>query len=128
MTVFGTGEQCRCFGHIEDVVEGIVECVTSPGTVGEIFNLGNTEQITITALAAKVIAATGSTSPIRYVPYSQAYGEGFEDMQQRMPDISKAHACFGYTPRRSLDEIISAVIRHVQQQKAPKGGVLSHVA
>jgi UDP-glucose 4-epimerase len=127
VTVFGTGEQSRCFGHIEDVVEGIIACVTSPRTVGEIFNLGSTEQITIAALAAKVIAATGSTSPIRYVPYSEAYGEGFEDMEQRIPDISKAHACFGYMPRRSLDEIISAVIRHDQQQKAQRG-VLLHVA
>lgn len=127
VTVFGTGEQSRCFGHVDDVVEGIIACVSSPKTVGEIFNLGNTEQITITALAAKIVAATGSASPIRYVPYSQAYGEGFEDMEHRIPNISKAGACFGYAPKRSLDEIISAVIRHFQQQ-AQKGLVLSHVA
>jgi UDP-glucose 4-epimerase len=128
VTVFGTGEQSRCFGHVDDVIEGVLACVASPRTVGEIFNLGNTEQITIRALAEKIIAATGSTSPIRHVPYSQAYGEGFEDMEHRVPDISKAHACFGYTPRRSLDEIINAVIPYVQQQQAQKGIVLSHVA
>ncbi len=128
VTVFGTGEQSRCFGHVNDVIEGILACVTSPGTVGEIFNLGSTEQITITALASKIIAATGSKSPIRYVPYSQAYGEGFEDMEHRIPDLQKAHACFGYAPKRSLDEIIRAVIQHIQQQKAQKGIALSHVA
>jgi UDP-glucose 4-epimerase len=128
VTVFGTGEQSRCFGHVDDIVEGIVACVGSPKTVGEIFNLGNTKQITISALAAKIIAATGSKSSIRYIPYSEAYGEGFEDMEHRIPDISKAHACFGYTPKRSLDEIISAVIRQVRQQNAEKGPVLSHVA
>jgi len=128
VTVFGTGEQSRCFGHVDDVIEGILACVTSAQTVGEIFNLGNTEQVTMKALAARIIAATGSKSPIRYVPYSQAYGEGFEDMEHRIPDISKAHACFGYTPKRSLDEIISAVIEYIQQQKTLKGSVLSHVA
>jgi len=126
--VFGTGEQSRCFGHVDDVVEGILACIASPGTVGEIFNLGSTEQITITALAEKIIAATGSKSPIRYIPYSQAYGEGFEDMEHRIPDLRKAHLCFGYKPKRCLDEIISAVIQHTQQQKAHKGTSLSHVA
>ena len=128
VTVFGTGEQSRCFSHVDDVIEGILACVTSAQTVGEIFNLGNTEQVTVKALAARIIAATGSKSPIRYVPYSQAYGEGFEDMEHRIPDISKAHACFGYTPKRSLDEIISAVIQYIQQEKTQKGFVLSHVA
>ncbi len=128
VTVFGTGEQTRCFGHVDDVTDGIIACVTSPGTIGEIFNLGNTERITMTALAERIIAATGSKSTIRYVSYSQAYGEGFEDMEHRIPDIRKAHECFGYTPKRSLDEIIRAVIQHVQRQKAQKGIALSHVA
>jgi UDP-glucose 4-epimerase len=128
VTVFGTGEQSRCFGHVDDVIEGILACVTSTRTVGEIFNLGNTEQITIKALAEKIVGATGSKSSIRYVPYAQAYGEGFEDMEHRVPDISKAHACFGYTPKRSLDEIISAVTQHIQQQKTQKGSVFAHVA
>jgi len=128
VTVFGTGEQSRCFGHVDDVIEGILVCVTSPRTVGEIFNLGSTEQITIRALAEKIIGVTGSKSSIRYVPYSQAYGEGFEDMEHRVPDISKAHTCFGYSPKRSLDEIISAVTQHIQQRKTKKGSVFAHVA
>jgi UDP-glucose 4-epimerase len=128
VTVFGTGEQSRCFGHVNDVIEGILACVTSSRTVGEIFNLGSTEQITIKALAEKIVEATGSKSSIRYVPYAQAYGEGFEDMEHRVPDISKAHACFGYTPKRSLDEIISAVTQHIQQQKTQKGSAFAHVA
>ena len=128
LTVFGSGEQSRCFGHIDDVIEGILACVSSAGTVGEIFNLGSTEQITITALAEKIIAATGSKSSVRYIPYSQAYGEGFEDMEHRIPDLSKAHLCFGYSPNRCLDKIISDVIRHIQQEKTPKDSSLSHVA
>jgi len=128
VTVFGTGEQTRCFGHVDDVTDGIIACIASPGTAGEIFNLGNTEQITITALAKKIIAATGSNSVIRYVPYSQAYGEGFEDMEHRIPDLTKARDCFGYEPKRSLDEIIRTVIQHLQQPKAQKGLALSHVA
>ena len=126
--MFGTGEQSRCFGHVEDVIEGILACVTSSQTIGEIFNLGNTEQITINALARKIIAAAGSKSSIRYLSYAQAYGQGFEDMEHRIPDISKASSCFGYMPKRSLDEIIAAVIQHIQQQKAPKGLAFSHVA
>jgi UDP-glucose 4-epimerase len=128
VTVFGTGEQSRCFGHVDDVTEGILACVTSPGTEGEIFNLGNTEQITIKALAEKILAATASKSPMRFVPYSEAYGEGFEDMQHRIPDLRKARDCFGYRPKRSLDDIIRAVIEHLQPKNAPKAVALSHVA
>ena len=110
------------------MIEGILACIASTETVGEIFNLGSTEQITITALAEKIIAATGSKSSIRYIPYSQAYGEGFEDMEHRIPDLRKAHLCFGYSPKRSLDEIIFDVIQHIQQEKTPKDSSLSHVA
>jgi UDP-glucose 4-epimerase len=128
VTVFGTGEQSRCFGHVDDVIDGMLSCASSSRTTGEIFNLGNTEQITILSLAEKIIAATGSNSCIRFVPYSEAYGDGFEDMEHRIPDITKAHAWFGYAPSRSLDDIINAVIHYVQEQKAQKGSVLSHVA
>jgi UDP-glucose 4-epimerase len=116
LTVFGTGEQARCFTHIFDVMDAMIACVSTPKTVGEIFNLGNTEEVTITALATKIKIATGSSSPIQYVPYSEAYGPGFEDMQRRIPDISKAGEWFDYQPKRSLDEIISSVIEYEQEK------------
>ena len=121
VTVFGTGDQTRCFGHVDDVVEGIVACVNSAKTVGEIFNLGNTEQITISALAAKIIAATGSKSSIRYVPYSQAYGEGFEDMDiesqiSESPGLLWIHseAFFGRDHQRG-----DSAIRQKKTEKGP---------
>ncbi|MGH7703733.1 MAG: GDP-mannose 4,6-dehydratase [Gemmatimonadales bacterium] len=117
VTVFGTGEQSRCFCHIEDVIEGIVTCMATERTAGEIFNLGSTEEISMRALAEKVIAQTGSDSRIHYVPYAEAYAEGFEDMERRVPDIRKAREWFGYAPKHSLDDIIQDVIAHARQQK-----------
>src|SRR5208282_1972448 len=80
--------------------------------VGQVFNLGNTEEITIRALAEKVIKATHSTSTIKYLSYDQAYGAGFEDMQRRVPDISKARRWLGYAPTKSLDDIIESVVAY----------------
>jgi UDP-glucose 4-epimerase len=118
VTVFGTGEQSRCFCHVEDVLDGMVACIESPTTAGEIFNLGNTQEITIRALAEKVIQTAGSSSTIRYVPYEQAYGDGFEDMERRVPDISKANRCFGFAPKRTLDDCIQGVIDFYRGAKA----------
>jgi UDP-glucose 4-epimerase len=110
ITIFGTGEQSRCFTHVSDVVEALIACVDNPRTAGEIFNIGNTQEVTISGLAARVKKATGSESPIRQIPYSEAYGAGFEDMHRRLPNIDKAREWFGYAPKRSLDEIIESVI------------------
>ena len=124
VTVFGTGDQSRCFCHVEDVIGGIVTCMATQKTAGEIFNLGSTEEVTIRALAEKVIARTGSSSAIQYVPYAEAYAEGFEDMERRLPDIRKAREWFGYAPKHSLDDIIQDVIDHarqkMKQQAAPE--------
>ncbi len=119
ITVYGTGEQSRCFGHVDDVIDGILACVASEKTAGEIFNLGNSGEITINALARRVIEKTGSRSEIRYVPYEEAYGVGFEDMVRRVPDLRKAKEWFGYTPKRSLDEIIDAIIAHTRSRMRP---------
>ena len=81
-----------------------------PGAVGEVFNIGSSEEVTIEALAERVKELTGSDSEIVHIPYEQAYGEGFEDMPRRVPDIRKIEALIGYTPRKSLDEILSGVI------------------
>jgi UDP-glucose 4-epimerase len=112
LTVFGNGEQSRCFTHVEDIVKGLVQCISCDAAVGQVFNLGNTEEVTMKALAEKVIRATRSTSAIKYVRYDQAYGAGFEDMQRRVPDISKARQWFGYAPTQSLDDIIESVVAY----------------
>jgi UDP-glucose 4-epimerase len=122
LTVFGTGEQSRCFSHVHDIVTGMLACVTQERTAGEIFNLGNTEETTIKALAERVIELTGSHSSIKYVPYAEAYAEGFEDMERRVPDIGKAGEWFGYKPTRSLDDIIRDVIRDKRQQNGQPNG------
>jgi len=114
VTVYGTGEQARCFGHVADVIEGLVALVGCERAPGEIFNLGSTEEVSINDLAKKVIAASGSKSAIRHIPYSEAYGPGFEDMFRRVPDIAKARTWIGYNPTRSLDEIIDSVIEYTK--------------
>ena len=119
LTVFGNGEQSRCFTHVEDIVKGLVQCISSDATVGHVFNLGNTDEVTMNALAEKVIEATESTSTVRYLSYDEAYGKGFEDMQRRVPDISKAHQWFGYTPTRSLNDIVKSVVAYCRLNSRP---------
>ena len=112
LTVYGTGSQSRCFGHVSDIVDGLMlllDCARAPG---EIFNLGNTEEVMIEDLAREVIAACDSTSEIVHIPYSEAYGPGFEDMFRRVPDISKAREWLGYEPRHALNAIIRSVVEH----------------
>ena len=116
ITVYGTGEQSRCFAHVYDVLDALDSCVASDRTVGEIFNVGSTEEITINHLAERVIAQSGSKSVISHVPYSQAYGEGFEDMYRRVPDIRKAQEWFGYAPTRTLTDIIDSVVEYCRQE------------
>jgi len=115
LTVFGTGEQSRCFTHVSDIVNGLVRCASCDAAIGHVFNLGSTEEVTINTLASKVIQATRSASTVKYLTYDQAYGPGFEDMQRRVPDISKARTWFGYTPTKSLEFIISSVVDHCRE-------------
>lgn len=118
ITVYGTGEQTRCFSHVRDIVTGLVECALKPGTVGEIFNLGTTEEVSINALAARVRALTGSSSVIEHIPYREAYGPGFEDMARRVPDVRKAKQRFGFEARTRLDAIIRDVAEHMRREEA----------
>jgi len=115
VTVFGSGEQSRCFTHVADIVKGLVQCAMTDSTIGQVFNLGSTEEITVNALAQRVIAVTGSKSPINHIPYEEAYGRGFEDMDRRVPDISKSHKWFGYKPSYSLTEIIVSVVDYYRK-------------
>jgi len=110
ITVYGDGTQSRSFTYVGDVVEGLISLVEEPRAVGEVFNIGNGEEITIGALAERVKALADSRSSIVNIPYDQAYEEGFEDMPRRVPDIRKIGALVGYEPRVHLDEILRKVI------------------
>jgi UDP-glucose 4-epimerase len=110
ITIHGDGTQSRCFTDVGDVVGALVGLMDHPGAVGEVFNVGSSEEVTIQSLAERVQALTGSTSEIIHIPYEKAYGEGFEDMPRRVPDISKVQALIGYQPRKTLDEILLGVI------------------
>jgi UDP-glucose 4-epimerase len=116
ITVYGSGEQSRCFAHVYDVLDALLACVASDRTAGEIFNVGSTEEVTINQLAKRVIAQSKSKSVISHVPYSEAYGEGFEDMERRVPDIRKAREWFGYAPTRTLTDIIDSVVEYCRQR------------
>lgn len=110
ITVFGDGTQSRSFTYVGDVVGGIVALVKHPAAIGQVFNIGNGQEISIRDLAEKIKTMTGSSSPIVTIPYDQAYEAGFEDMPRRVPDISKIRAAIGYEPRVHLDEILQRVI------------------
>ena len=115
ITVFGDGTQSRSFTYVGDVVGALIKLADEPRAVGEVFNIGNMGEVTIKDLAQRVKEMTGSTSTIQFVPYDQAYEEGFEDMPRRVPDISKLRKLIGYEPTMALDAIIGTVIEHVRQ-------------
>ncbi len=112
IVIYGSGRQSRCFSHVHDVVRGLMSLMAHPGAVGEIFNVGNKEETTIENLARRVKELTGSSSPISYISYEEAYGPGFEDMERRVPDLTKIRNLVGYQSRKSLDEILASVIEH----------------
>jgi len=112
LTVYGDGQQTRCFCHVDDVVRAVISLARSPEAVGEVVNVGSTEEVTIEALARRVIALSDSPSEIVYVPYAQAYETGFEDMRRRVPYIDKINRLIGWAPRASLDDILQDVIAY----------------
>ena len=114
LTVFGDGTQSRSFTYVGDVIEALVRLTNEPRAVGEVFNIGNTGEISMLDLAERVRQLTGSQSPIQFIPYDQAYESGFEDMPRRVPDISKIRDLVGYEPKMALDEIIQTVITHMR--------------
>jgi UDP-glucose 4-epimerase len=109
LQVYGNGDQIRCFCHVDDAVRALLLVMDSDKAVGNVFNIGNNQQISILELAKKVIEITGSKSEIVKIPYSEAYQEGFEDMQRRVPDISKIKNALGWTPQIGLDQIIKDI-------------------
>ena len=119
--VFGDGKQSRCFTYVGDVVPALVKLMDSSAVNGEIFNIGSRSKVTIEELAKRIIAKTGSTSTLEYIPYDKAYGEGYEDMRHREPCLDKIHAAIGYEPKTSLDEIIENVIAYMKPRLAAEG-------
>lgn len=115
ITVYGDGAQSRCFQHVDDLVEGIIRLSEHPDAVGQPFNLGGPEEITIEGLARRIIELSGSKSKIKRVPYSKAYAVGFDDMRRRVPDTSRARNLVGWGTTYTLDEIILSVIEHKRE-------------
>ena len=109
LSVYGSGEQIRCFCHVNDAVKGLLLVMDSDKAVGEVFNIGNNQQISIMELAKKVIEITSSKSTIEKIAYEKAYSQGFEDMQRRVPDISKMKQVLGWSPKLNLDQIIKDI-------------------
>jgi UDP-glucose 4-epimerase len=116
ITVYGDGQQTRCFADVADVIKAVAALSEHPGAVGQVYNIGSTEEITIQELAERVIALTGSSSEIAFVPYDEAYAPGFEDMQRRVPSIEKLNALNGYKPGYTLEETLQRVIVYERRQ------------
>lgn len=114
--IHGDGTQARCFGHVYDVVEGLTKAIETPACFGQVMNIGNNEEVTIKQLAERVISMTGSQSEIKYIPYSEAYGEGFEDMMRRVPNLEKAKRLISYQPTRTLENIINDVADQFREE------------
>jgi UDP-glucose 4-epimerase len=117
LTVFGTGEQSRCFTYVGDVVPALVKLMDSSAVNGEVYNIGSTQNVSIVELAEKVIARSGSSSKIIYVPYEEAYGPGYEDMLHREPCLEKIQEAIGYSPKASLDQILDIVIEEFRTRQ-----------
>jgi UDP-glucose 4-epimerase len=109
LTVYGDGTQSRVFCHVDDAVAAIAAMATTDATIGDVYNVGGTGEVTIKQLAEQVLTVTGSKSEITYTPYTDAYPAGFEDIQRRVPDISKVKNAIGWAPTKDLEQIISDI-------------------
>lgn len=116
ITVFGTGEQTRCFGHVRDAVEAVVRLIAEPAATGEVFNIGGSEEVSMNELAERVRTAADSTSDIVHIPYEEAYAEGFEDMPRRVPAVDKLEHVVGFRPSTPLSRIIEDVLTDLRSR------------
>ena len=114
VSIYGNGEQTRCFAHVFDVVEALCLVAFSPNTVGQVVNIGNNSEISMNDLAKLIISTTNSSSEVEYVPYEIAYGAGFEDMERRVPNLSLIKELVGWQPKRDLDQIINDVAKDIR--------------
>jgi UDP-glucose 4-epimerase len=115
--IYGTGKQTRCFCCVEDVVEAIIGLINCPGAAGRAFNIGSTEEISIDALAEKIIAMTGSSSKKEFIPYEIAYGRPIEDMMRRVPCIDRIKKAIGWQPKTSLDAALRLIVETIESNK-----------
>lgn len=116
ITVYGDGTQSRCFSAVEEVVRCLATLAETPAAVGQVVNVGSTQEITIMELAALVKKLTGSQSPIKLIPYQEAYEEGFEDMPRRQPDVGKLRSLVGFVPEMGIEEVVESVIRYYRER------------
>ncbi|MGQ0539524.1 MAG: NAD-dependent epimerase/dehydratase family protein [Gemmatimonadaceae bacterium] len=123
ITVYGTGDQSRCFAHVNDAVEAVLRLIATSTAVNDVFNIGSTEEVSIRQLAEQVRAAAASTSEIVQVPYAEAYAAGFEDMMRRVPDISKLERVTGFRPATSLAQIVADVVADQRSRLQSTAGV-----
>lgn len=121
ITVYGDGQQTRSFTYVGDVVQALARLMEAPGAVGQVYNIGNVEEISILALAERIKAMTASPSEIVLIPYEKAYEEGFEDMPRRVPSLSKLEALIGYAPTVQLDGILERVIAFTRADRTGRG-------
>ncbi len=117
ITVYGDGSQSRTFTYVEDVVESIIKLIECPNAVGEVVNIGGTEEITLKSLAVKIKKLTSSDSDIKFIPYDEAYSRDFEDMQRRVPSLEKIEELIGWKPATCLDDILKKIIDYYQENK-----------
>lgn len=118
ITVYGDGSQSRCFTHVSDVVGALMNLIEHPRAVGDVYNIGSSQEVTILELAERIKYLTHSDSPVEFMPYDKAYEEGFEDMLRRVPDTAKIHSLTGYQPTFRLDEILLSVIDYQRSKQA----------
>ena len=116
ITVFGDGTQSRAFTHVFDVVDALIALVAEPAAIGQVINIGNSEEVTMTRLAERIRDLAGSKSPLKFVPYDEAYESGFEDMPRRVPDLTKITAMIGYRPKHTLEDILVQVIEYFRRK------------
>jgi UDP-glucose 4-epimerase len=112
ITVYGSGEQTRCFGYVGDIVKALMALMDHPDAIGNVYNIGSSEEISINALAQRVRDLANSESEILHIPYGEAYEEGFEDMPRRVPDTTKVHKLVGFRAETTLDTILKEVIAY----------------
>ena len=115
LTVYGTGSQSRCFCHVDDAVAGVLQVIDSNAALGEVFNIGNDEEITIENLACEVVRLTESTSKIEKVLYDKVYPSGFEDMHRRVPNVAKIRQVTGWEPKLSLEAMITDIADYLRE-------------
>lgn len=125
LTVYGDGSQTRCFTHVADSVRGLIGVMDAEQCTGEVFNIGNSEEVSILALANRVIAAAKSSSSIQFVSFADAYEESFEDMPRRVPTTEKIFGAIGWKAEYGLDSILEAVVSHARASESPRR-VASH--